>query len=159
MNEKFIKIENLINKEFNNKNVNIIKLYWNIGFILNNDEFTYKEIVMLDRYLLSKYGIMVGFSRRNLLNIKKFYKLYCNSDLYEKLIKIEWYNHLWIMRSNYNEKNKIIDLCSKYILSVDDLKKITFSKSLPKMQIKQDLEHDEILREFKLLQQRFNNDK
>ncbi len=31
MNEKFIKIENLINKELNNKNVNIIKLYWNIG--------------------------------------------------------------------------------------------------------------------------------
>ncbi len=57
------------------------------------------------------------------------------------------------------KKNKIIDLCSKYILSVDDLKKITFSKSLPKMQIKQDLEHDEILREFKLLQQKFNNDK
>ena len=56
----------------------IIEIYYNIGkYILNE----HKNIYEIEDILREKYGLLIGFTRRNLNNMLKFYKTYSKYDI------------------------------------------------------------------------------
>lgn len=127
----FNKIIELIDKEINNenfKNEDLILLYWNIGKLIFENKFNSKDYISLEIYLQSKYGIVIGFSRRNLHNMVNFYENYSDKIYLEKIIKINWKTHLTLLKqkkslrfiddiiinSNKNKKSED-NKCSYYL--------------------------------------------
>ena len=143
----------------NNKidNKYLIDLYWKIGKIIYISKLSYNEIIKLERYLQAKYGIVIGFTRRNFLNMKKFYKTYFNNErVYKMLQKVSWYKHLWIMNNGRDEKEYLLDVCSNYNVPVSDLRKLIKNKDLSgyKKINKFDNNSDEMVKELVNLQNR-----
>lgn len=102
----------LIDNEINNKkfkNENLIILYWNIGKLIFENKFNSKDYINLEIFLQSRYGIVIGFSRRNLHNMTKFYGKYNNKNYLEKIININWKTHLLLLKQKdcYNNLDKI----------------------------------------------------
>ncbi|MBP3461013.1 MAG: hypothetical protein J6K21_01190 [Bacilli bacterium] len=96
----------------------LIELYYNIG------EYIYKKnknIYEIEDILRNNYGLLIGFTRRNLNNMLRFYKVYNNYDI-NKLKRIEWNLHLIIMKQE--NKDELINYCLKYNINKDNLNKI-----------------------------------
>lgn len=112
-------INELLNEEDYDKiSSKIIEIYYNIGkYILNE----HKNIYEIEDILREKYGLLIGFTRRNLNNMLKFYKIYSKYDI-NKLKKIPWNLHLIIMKQE--EKEKLINYCLNYNISKENLNKI-----------------------------------
>lgn len=159
MKKYFAEIEKMINNKLESENINnyeLIDLYLQIGKIISLNKLNYKEIVMLERYLQSKYGIVIGFTRRNLINIKNFYNTYNNCQIKSLLKKVNWYKHLWIMRNGKDQKERLIEICSKYNLQTSDLRNILKNKDLKEYKNLEinDNNNDEMVKELISLQNR-----
>lgn len=154
MKNEFIKIENTIEKVLNSTidNSKLIGLYWNIGKMINN--LNYRDLTKLERYLQTKYGIIIGFTRRNFNNMKKFYKTYGNFS--KKFENIYWHEHIWILNNNIDTKEYWIDVLSKYDIKLDDIKKIISKSDINKYKKEKILDNncDEMLKELINLQNR-----
>ena len=112
-------IDNLINrKEYKIIQEDIIVIYYEIGkYITINNINMYS----VEDILRKKYGLLIGFTKRNIKNMIKFYNLYKNYDI-NILKKISWDNHLIIMK--YKNKDELIDYCLNYNIDKNNLKKI-----------------------------------
>ena len=100
----------------------LVEIYYDIGkYLYNNKNKSYKIIYDTEQLLRNKYGLLVGFSRRNLNNMLKFYETYSSYDI-KKLREINWNNHLIIMKQN--NKDELINYCLKYNIDKENLKKI-----------------------------------
>jgi hypothetical protein len=118
--DEIIKQIDILLKETEYKKIQekLIKLYFFIGKSICDNNY---NIYSVENELRMKYGLLIGFTRRNIHNMITFYKIYCNYDI-EKLSKISWGNHLLIMKQN--NKDELINYCLKYNISKDNLKKI-----------------------------------
>ena len=110
----FNKVIELIDSEINNKNFkneNLILLYWNIGKLIFENRFNSKDYINLEIFLQSRYGIVIGFSRRNLHNMAKFYEKYNHKNYLKKIININWKTHLILLKQKdcYDNHDKIND--------------------------------------------------
>lgn len=97
----------------------IIVVYFMIGKYL--DKKNYNAVYQVEDILRKKYGLLIGFSRRNLNNIIKFYSIYKNYDI-NIIKKISWNLHLIIMKQK--NKDELLEYCFKYNLTKNDLNKI-----------------------------------
>lgn len=139
-------ILNIINEEIRKNKINIVELYWKMGKVLTYQNYSYKEIIKLERFLQTHYGIMVGFSRRNLNNIKKFYNTY-DEKMLSLLKKVDWYKHLWIMRNGNDEKEFLLQCASEYYLEIEDLKQLLKDKDISRYKKLEKQNNDEMLKE------------
>ena len=76
-------IKQLIDKFLKNKinEKNLIELYYNIGSNLKDI-----DLLELELYLKSIYGLNISFTRRNFIRIKKFYNS-LNKNIYDYYTK------------------------------------------------------------------------
>lgn len=111
-------VENLINNSLKNEvnNKSLIKLYFEIGRILQNN----KDIYSLSLHLKSIYGVVIGFTPRNLKNMILFYSSYKDVD-FKLLENVAWKNHLEILK--VHDKLKLLNICNEYNLDKDQLLK------------------------------------
>lgn len=122
-------IQELIENTLKNKltNFELIQLYYQIGKILK--ETKDKNLMELEMELKKEYGIIIGFSRRNFINMMHFYEFYKNDNLIT-LGKIFWKNHLVIL----NQKNKdLIPICIDYSLNIEELEHYIKTKEVKKI--------------------------
>lgn len=112
-------IDNILQeKEYKIIQESIIIVYYKIGkYIVDNN---YSIFTMEDN-LRKRYGLFIGFTRRNIKNMIKFYNLYKNYDI-NILKKIPWDNHLIIMKQK--NKDELIKYCLNYNIDKNNLKKI-----------------------------------
>lgn len=139
-------ILNIINEEISKEEISVIDLYWKIGKELNEQKYNYNELIKLERFIQMHYGVMVGFSRRNLNNIKKFYNTY-DEKIIPLLKKVDWYKHLWIMRNGNDEKEFLLQCASTYYLEIEDLKQILKDKDISRYKKLEKPNNDEMLKE------------
>lgn len=99
----------------------IVRIYYMLGKYLKENKKSYNLIYEVENILRKKYGLLIGFTRRNLNNMVKFYELYQNYDI-NKLKKISWDLHLTIMKQD--NKNELINYCLKYNIDKVNLNKI-----------------------------------
>ena len=121
----------------------LIEVYYLIGKLLSNKN--YNEVHKTEQILREKYGLTVGFSRRNILNMIKFYEIYQNYNI-DDLVNISWNKHLLIMKQNNHEE--YIKLCNKYNISKNDLEKIIKKGFDEKYISKNIIEDDAMTNEF-----------
>ncbi len=114
----------------------IIVVYFMIGKYL--DKKNYNAVYQVEDILRKKYGLLIGFSRRNLNNIIKFYSIYKNYDI-NIIKKISWNLHLIIMKQK--NKDELLEYCLKYNLTKNDLNKI-IKKGFDTKYISHDVEKD-----------------
>lgn len=117
MNEKINqRIKLFLNDEITSSKV--IELFYDIGKLLNDDKFNYYRISALDNFLRKEYGLIICFSKKNLIKILKFYQL-CSNISKEKLPKIDWNSYLFIInKKNYTE---LIDICINHNMNKREL--------------------------------------
>ena len=120
-------IINIINKKLE-KNLNykktsedLIEIYFVIGNYLEQSKLGYETIYKLEELLRNKYGLVIGFTKRNLLNMIKFYQTY-NTYSLDDLKQVTWNKHLLILKQN--NKKELLDYCIKYNISKKSLEKI-----------------------------------
>lgn len=95
MNKIIYIIDTFLNSNITNEK--LIKMYYDIGKILSDKSDEYIE--KIEYKLKIKYGIIIGFSKRNLINMINFYK----SNTYLKNKKRLWKD---IINMNYTKTNK-----------------------------------------------------
>lgn len=119
------KIDNLINDnlKYNELYPKLIEIYFEIGSYLfnNKNKFNYKIIYDTEQKLRNRYGLLIGFSRRNLNNMIKFYETYHDYNI-DILKKINWDKHLIIMKQQ--NKNELMEYCINYNITNNNLRKI-----------------------------------
>lgn len=123
MEEIIKKIDNILEKNYDYFYLKeeIVNIYYILGKYLNENKKSYNLIYEVEDILRKKYGLLIGFTRRNLNNMVKFYKIYQNYDI-NKLKKISWDLHLIIMKQT--NKKELINYCLKYNLNKESLNKI-----------------------------------
>lgn len=125
MNEIIKKIDDLFNEELNYEQTskNLIDIYYMIGKYLsvNKTQFKYKNIYELEELLRNKYGLIIGFTRRNLMNMVTFYETYKDKNINE-LNKVSWNKHLLILKQN--NKEELLNYCIEYNINKKELEKI-----------------------------------
>lgn len=123
MEEIIKKIDNILEKNYDYFYLKeeIVNIYYILGKYLNENKKSYNLIYEVEDILRKKYGLLIGFTRRNLNNMVKFYKIYQNYDI-NKLKKISWDLHLIIMKQT--NKKELINYCLKYNLDKENLNKI-----------------------------------
>lgn len=94
----------------------LIEIYFELGRYLENNNLNDVQNLLRERY-----GLLIGFSRRNLKNMQKFYSLYKDKDI-NFLKKISWDNHLIIMKKD--NKEELMNYCINYNIDRNNLKKI-----------------------------------
>lgn len=119
-------INNTINKKISNKDV--INMFYKIGMIIYKNNYSLKQIYILEEEIRYKYGFNVVFSKNNLINIKKFYIKFKNYNLY-LLQNIDWNTYLILIKKNkyiidYVLKNKINKMELEYFILNKEYKKI-----------------------------------
>lgn len=123
MEEIIKKIDNILEKNYDYFYLKeeIVNIYYILGKYLNENKKSYNLIYEAEDTLRKKYGLLIGFTRRNLNNMVKFYKIYQNYDI-NILKKISWDLHLIIMKQT--NKKELINYCLKYNLDKENLNKI-----------------------------------
>ena len=96
----------------------IVEIYYEIGKYIIEENY---NIFKMEDNLRKEYGLLIGFTRRNIKNMIKFYKTYKDYDI-NVLKKIPWDNHLIILKTN--NKDELLNYCLKYNIDKYDLKKI-----------------------------------
>lgn len=123
MEEIIKKIDNIIDNKYDYKYIKeeIVLIYYLLGKYLYDNKKSYHLVYEVEDILRKKYGLLIGFTRRNLNNMVKFYDLYQNNNI-NKLKKISWDLHLIIMKQN--NKEELINYCLKYNIDKKILNKI-----------------------------------
>lgn len=135
-------IEDTLKNEITNSN--LIELYYQIRKILIQTKN--KNLMELEMELKKEYGIIIGFSRRNFINMMKFYEFYKKDNL--SLLKtIPWKNHLVILRQK--DKN-LLNICIDYSLNIEELEHYIKTKEVKR--INSNLDSNDSLLEFISLQ-------
>lgn len=134
-------IEAVLNQELTNEN--LIEMYYQIGSLIC--EYHLKQIKELELYLKQKYGVVIAFTERNLLNMIHFSKM--SPNLIPKLKQITWKNILVILK----EKDEtLIDLCLKYKPTKQEL--LNYLKTKKTLKENSQIELDDTLEELLKLQ-------
>jgi hypothetical protein len=143
MDEIIKKIDKLLNEDLSYENTSqeLVKIYYLIGKYIyeNKTEFKYKIIYEIEEKLRNKYGLIIGFTKRNLMNMYKFYNTYKEYDL-NNLSLISWNKHLLIMK--YDNKEQLINYCIRYNINKKDLEKI-IKKGFNKKYISNNIDLDD----------------
>ena len=119
MDKILFEIDNLLKeKDYKIIQEKIVILYFNLGKYIYNNKC---NIYQIEDILRKKYGLLIGFTRRNLMNMSKFYSIYKNYDI--NILKlISWDNHLIIMKQQ--NKDELLNYCLKYSIDKNNLRKI-----------------------------------
>lgn len=143
------KIKSLIDEVLKQEitNARLIDLYYSIGKILINQNN--KNLIDLENYLQTNYGIVIGFTRRNLINMINFASEYKEIDL-DILKKVSWKNHLVILKEEY--KKDLLLTCIKYNLDKNCLN--NYIKTGEVQNNKNNLFYDDMLEELRNLKKR-----
>lgn len=143
MEEIIKKIDNIIENECDYKYIKeeIVLIYYLLGEYLLKNKKSYNLIYEVEDILRKKYGLLIGFTRRNLNNMVKFYNLYQDKNI-DKLKKISWDLHLIIMKQS--NKEELIDYCLKYNVSKNSLNKI-IKNGFNKKYILNDIIEDDVV--------------
>lgn len=143
------KIKSLIDKTLEQEITNdrLIDLYYSIGKILikQND----KNLIDLENYLQKNYGIVIGFTRRNLINMINFAYTY-KDDYLDILKNVSWKNHLVILKEEH--KKNLLLACIKYNLDKNGLN--NYIKTGGVQNNKNCLFYDDMLEELRNLKKR-----
>ena len=146
-------IRNAQHKAILNANKEMLILYWNIGKIINeHSEWGNKFLNNLSSEILNEFPTSKGFSVRNLQNMVKFYREYCDVEIVQTVAaQIPWSHNLEILKVKSKEQrlwyiNKTIENgWSKNILAhqidtnlyarqIEQKKISNFSTNLPTLQ-------------------------
>ena len=94
---------------FKNANMSLLKLYYNLGKIINeNSSWGSKFIEQLATELKISFPNIKGFSARNLQNMKKYYlAINCNQILQTLSAKIPWSHNILILDKVKEEEKRI----------------------------------------------------
>ncbi len=108
MKEDYVKQINLyilktLKQPINNET--LILLYYRIGKYLSNCHISSQDLRILEWKLQSIYGIVIGFTKRNLLSMIQFYQSYMEKDM-EQLKKLSWHQHLQLLKEKDSTKRK-----------------------------------------------------
>lgn len=143
MEEIINKIDKIIKNKYDYKYIKeeIIIIYYMLGKYLKENKKSYKLIYEVEEKLRKKYGLLIGFTRRNLNNMVKFYNLYQDKNINE-LKKISWDLHLIIMKQI--NKEELISYCLKYNIDKNNLNKI-IKNGFDKKYISSDIKEDDIV--------------
>lgn len=120
----------------------LIEIYYELGKYLYIKK---SNIDKVENILRNKYGLLIGFTKRNLKNMYNFYKIYKDYDI-NKLKKINWDTHLLIMKKD--NKDELINLCIKYNITKHNLEKIIKNGFDIKYIDKEKLKNDNMTLEF-----------
>lgn len=134
-------IEAVLNENLTNQK--LIGMYYQVGSLIK--EYQPKQIKDLELYLKNKYGVVIAFTERNLINMIHFSNL--NPNLLSKLKDITWKNILVIMKEN---DESLIDLCLKYKPTKQEL--LNYLKNNKELKLNLQLELDDTLEELWKLQ-------
>lgn len=83
-------------------NIELIRLYWNIGKVIvakqNNSGWGKSIVEQLSKDLQQEYPNSKGFSSRNLWEMKRFYERYSKNEKLQQLVaEIPWGHNLLIL--------------------------------------------------------------
>lgn len=134
MEEKlFNLIDNLLNKEITYDKV--VVLFYNIGNLFIENNVNYHTIFKIEDLLINKYGKTISFSRKNLNTMVLFSKSYDNLD---KIKKIDWNTHLFILKRKNKEElldiviqNKLNKRELEYYIKYNKVKRIEMNYEDP----------------------------
>ena len=89
-----------------NANKEMIILYWNIGKVINeHSEWGNKFLKKLSNEISNEFPTVKGFSVRNLQNMVKFYREYCDVEIGQTpSVQIPWSHNLEILRVKSKEQ-------------------------------------------------------
>ncbi|MFC1566591.1 YhcG family protein [bacterium] len=113
--KKFNEIINMIHKARYNAiksvNVELIKLYWNIGEYISQKiksaEWGDAVVAQLADYIQTKNPEFKGFTRRGLYRMKQFYEAYYKSSIMSPLVtQLSWTHNLLILSKTKNEAER-----------------------------------------------------
>ena len=140
----FASIKNLVdesrNKIYSAVNVEMLKLYWNIGKIImeiqqGNERATYGETVLekLSEKLTNEFG--KGFSSRNLRTMRKFYLTF---PIWKTVSsKLSWSHYLELIKiEEENKRNFYIIFASTYKLHLPSEEELVAAIEEEKVQFK-----------------------
>lgn len=120
----------------------LVSLYYQIGFYLFEHHISIHTLKRIEWELKNEYGIVIGFTRRNLILMMQFYSVYDKSRL-NYLKAIPWHQHLYLLKNKKFIRRKYV------LVKHSDHKKIECKKkSLSFIQI------DYMLTEIQTLQQK-----
>jgi predicted nuclease of restriction endonuclease-like (RecB) superfamily len=115
----FLEIKKLIDKArseaLKSVNIELIKLYWNIGIFISQklSEAVWGEnaIDRLAEYLNSFGPDYKGFNRRNLYRMRQFYEAYAGNEIVSPLVtQLGWSHHLLILsKTKTAEEREVIE--------------------------------------------------
>lgn len=120
----------------------LIEIYYELGKYLYIKKLNIDKV---ENILRNKYGLLIGFTKRNLKNMYNFYKIYKDYDI-NKIKKINWDTHLLIMKKD--NKDELINLCIKYNITKHNLEKIIKNGFDIKYIDKEKLKNDNMTLEF-----------
>ena len=90
--------------------LDLLNMYYEIGKYIDEQKI---DILNLEIYLKSIFGIVISFTRRNLKNMVKLYKQYDKSEL-TKLQQYKWIQIIEILNNkkinNYTKDESLIEL-------------------------------------------------
>lgn len=75
----------------------LISLYYKIGAYLYERDLSARELKILEWGLQTEFGIVIGFTKRNLISMIQFYKTY-NISYLSLLTQIAWHQHLILLK-------------------------------------------------------------
>ena len=86
-------------------NASLIMLYYKIGKYLSEYSLSSHDLKILECELQSIYGIVIGFTKRNLVSMIQFYQSYLEEDLV-MLKQIPWHQHLLLLKEKDISKRR-----------------------------------------------------
>ncbi len=134
MNEIKIVIDKYLKKKIDNST--LIQMYYEVGCIIKDNDLNLTE---LELFLKHTYGLVIAFTKRNLLNMVKLSNQ--DTNTISKLKKITWKNCLVLLNGHLD----LIDLVIEYNPTKQEL--LNYIKE-NKIFVKNEfLEHDDTLEE------------
>ncbi len=121
----------------------LISLYYQIGYYLCNHHIPTDTFKVLEWELQKQYGIVIGFTKRNLISMMHFYRAYSKID-FSYIKCITWHQHLYLLKTRKLARKKMLFIKGKnpYRLIVCKKKCLLF------------IQIDYMLTEFKMLQKK-----
>jgi len=126
-------IDNLLKEDITCDKV--VQLFYEIGNILIENEVNYHTLFKVEDLLTNRYGKTISFSRKNLNTMILFSKTY---DALNKITKIDWNTHLFVLKRKNKEElldiiiqNKLNKRELEYYLKYNKVKRIEMNYEDP----------------------------
>ena len=123
-------IEDARQKALQSVNIELIKLYWNVGEYLSTEsaksEWGESYIDSTAEYIKENCPGIKGFTRRELYRMRQFYETYKDNEFVSPLVtQISWTNHLLILSGakTIEEKEFYISLAAREKYSKRELER------------------------------------